>query len=378
MNTDFTFLDRHYSLTRYPEHLQHPSWQAWDSADELVLEHFYQQSPTDDQRILIFNDDFGALSCVLSSHHIYHISDSYIAQVSCEKNRLQNGLDTSPIEYLSSLSPLPKEPNWVIIKLPKTLALLEQQLLDLQPVVTANTKVVACGKAKAIHKSTLSLFERLIGPTHTSLARKKSRLIFSQPKAGIKPSSSPYPTRWQTEDGSLTLLNHANVFSRAQLDIGARLLLEHLPDCSGKRVIDLGCGNGILGLTVLQRYPDSRVTFVDESHMAVTSARENVQANFPHLIEQCDFIVSNCLEALDSSTTVDVVLCNPPFHQQNTVTDHIALQMFSDAKRQLSRGGELRIIGNRHLDYPLKLKGLFGGYKVIGSNAKFSILSCIK
>jgi 16S rRNA (guanine1207-N2)-methyltransferase/23S rRNA (guanine1835-N2)-methyltransferase len=84
------------------------------------------------------------------------------------------------------------------------------------------------------------------------------------------------------------------------------------------------------------------------------------------------------LEALDSSTTVDVVLCNPPFHQQNTVTDHIALQMFSDAKRHLSRGGELRIIGNRHLDYPLKLKGLFGGYKVIASNAKFSILSCIK
>ena len=50
-----------------------------------------------------------------------------------------------------------------------------------------------------------------------------------------------------------------------------------------------------------------------------------------------------------------VVLCNPPFHQAQAVTDHIAWQMFKQAKDTLKEGGELRIIGNRHLDYHDKL-----------------------
>ncbi len=72
------------------------------------------------------------------------------------------------------------------------------------------------------------------------------------------------------------------------------------------------------------------------------------------------------------------MLCNPPFHQQNAVTDHIAWQMFNDAKKVLRPGGELRIVGNRHLDYHEKLKRLFGGSKLLGSNKKFVVLSAKK
>ena len=39
MNTEFIFADRQFSLIRYPEKHQHISLQAWDSADELVIEH---------------------------------------------------------------------------------------------------------------------------------------------------------------------------------------------------------------------------------------------------------------------------------------------------------------------------------------------------
>jgi 23S rRNA (guanine1835-N2)-methyltransferase len=210
------------------------------------------------------------------------------------------------------------------------------------------------------------------------LAKKKARLIFSK-YMGVKTETSPYPTVVSDPLIPFTLSNHANVFCREHLDIGARILLKNLPNALHKRVIDLGCGNGVIGVSILDQNKTAHVTFVDESFMAVESARQNV---IDHIGNEAraTFIVSNCLEELlkVESSNYDIVLCNPPFHQQNTVTDHVAYQMFTDAKKALKHGGELRIVGNRHLDYPIKLKKLFGGYEVIDSNKKFSILSTYK
>ena len=295
-------------------------------------------------------------------------------------NLKKNQISQDKLRYYDSLQQVNEPTELVLIKIPKTTALLEQQLIDLQLVVSANTLIIAAGKANAIQKSTLGLFEKYLGPTTTSLAKKKSRLIFCQPSAD-KQHSSPYPSIWFTESPRFEISNFANVFSRQQLDIGARLLLQHLPDAHDATVIDLGCGNGVLGLHVLRQYPSAKLIFVDESHMALASAKHNVQKNMPEKLQQCQFLVTNCLDDFEEKTglgEVDMVLCNPPFHQQNTITDHIALQMFNDAKRVLKQHGALHVVGNRHLDYPAKLKRLFKGYSVLASDKKFSILSCIK
>ena len=100
-------------------------------------------------------------------------------------------------------------------------------------------------------------------------------------------------------------------------------------------MVDLGCGNGILGVNALSLAPDAKVIFVDESYMALESARLNVLNNFPDSIEQCEFVASNCLETLlnrNNKPAVTKILCNPPFHQQNAITDHIAWQMFTDSR----------------------------------------------
>ena len=111
--------------------------------------------------------------------------------------------------------------------------------------------------------------------------------------------------------------------------------------------------------------------------MAVESAKMNVSNNLPELVSQTQFKVDDCLTDSDSSTS-NLILCNPPFHQQNAVTDHIAWQMFKDSYRVLKKGGELRIVGNRQLGYHIKLKRIFGNCKTIASNRKFVILSAIK
>lgn len=380
MNTQMTLLNRTLDLVRYPAHLQHQSWQAWDAADELIIQYVEETIPDySQQKIAIFNDDFGALGCWFSHACVQWVSDSYVARRSMMDNLASNELSTSSVEALDSLAPLRETPDLVLIKIPKTLALLEHQLCSLQSVVSTKTRIVASGKVKTIHKSVLALFDKYLGTTTTSLAQKKARLIFCQPD-NITHKPNPYPSLWPLEPEGYTVVNHANVFSRQQLDIGARFFLDNLPDCQGKHVLDLGCGNGVLGLMVLSEYQDSNVVFVDESWMAVESARETISRNMPEALSRCAFLHSNCLDEFDklpSRVRPDVVLCNPPFHQQNAITDHIAFQMFKDARYRLNKGGELRIIGNRHLDYPQKLKRLFGGYSVVSSNRKFSILSAI-
>ena len=79
-----------------------------------------------------------------------------------------------------------------------------------------------------------------------------------------------------------------------------------------------------------------------------------------------------------SAPLVTKVFCNPPFHQQNAITDHIAWQMFHDAYELLNKGGHLIVVANRHLDYYPKLKRLFGGVNTIANDRKFVIYSAAK
>ncbi|WP_299073666.1 methyltransferase [uncultured Paraglaciecola sp.] len=384
MNTSLTLLDRNLQLVRYPQNLQHPSWQAWDAADEYLIE-YVEQNIQDLQvhSLSIYNDDFGALACWFSESKPLWVSDSYVAKQSCLLNLQQNNIEIESVTFFDSVTKIDSPTELVLIKIPKTTALLEQQLIDLQARVTASTQVIAAGKANLIQKSTLALFEKYLGATTTSLAKKKARLIFCKP-SGDKSHKSPYPTIWSTNKPKFEISNLANVFARQQLDIGARFMLEQLPklpNLNNKSVIDLGCGNGVLGLHVLKKYPEANVLFIDESYMAIASAKQNLLSNLPEQEQHAEFIVNNCLDDFTEKSKfseVDIILCNPPFHQQNTITDHIAWQMFNDAQSVLKKGGQLFVVGNRHLDYPKKLKRLFGSTTTVATNQKFSILSVTK
>lgn len=393
MNTEFTLQSRQLHLHRYPSKHQHKSLQAWDSADELLIEHVTSLSLQPcSPRVAILNDEFGALGCWFSSLAPLWISDSHIAVKALHENLARNHLNetSSPqacIQVQDCTTPITSPLDVVLIKIPRTLALLEHQLLMLRPAIHAQTHVIAAGKINLFSRNLMAMFERLLGPTTTSLAKKKSRLLFCQPdlarcSAPVKP---PFPTCWNMQGprgSTLLIANHANVFSRQSLDIGARFMLEHLRVAPHEHVIDLGCGNGVLGLSALLREKTVKLTFVDESYMALASAEQNVRHNAPERVADCRFVASNCLEELLASDVprgeVTRVLCNPPFHQQSTITDHIAWQMFHDAHHILKRAGELWVVCNRHLPYHSQLKKCFGGATVVAANAKFVIFRAIK
>lgn len=362
-------------LERYPQQEEATQLQAWEAADEYLLQQL-DNVDIGERPVLIFNDNFGTLACALQAHKPYSISDSYMSQLATRHNLKLNELDAEQVTLQDSLAQLPANPAVVLIRIPKALALLEQQLRALRDVVAPDTLIVAGAKARDVHTSTMQVFERVLGPTRTSLAWKKARLIYCQ-VADIVPPAAPETTDWLLDGTDWLIHNHANVFSRSGLDIGARLFLENLPKDLQGHIVDLGCGNGIIGMRALVQNPLAQMSFVDESYMAVASSELNVAHNLPQDMDRCQFEVNNSLAGIERES-VQAVLCNPPFHQQHAITDHTAWQMFCDAKRCLQVGGELWIVGNRHLDYYQKLRRLFGNCTTVASNQKFLILKAVK
>ena len=348
---------------------------AWNAADELLLreaEGLAQIKPS--QRILLVNDSAGALGIALHAVHPHSWNDSFSAFLALRQNLARNNLPEDAALTIASHQSPQGPYDSVLIQLPKTLSLLEHQLNALRPHLHEETRVIGAGMVKHMTKSMQDLFEQQIGPSTTSLAEKKARLIFARfdPALTIKDTPPTQNTQYAIPGTSLQLVNHANVFSREKLDIGTRFLLEQFPDLSNAQtILDLGCGNGALGLFAAWRYPNATLHFTDDSFLAVQSAQASLTLN--GLTNPAHFHCGDCLEQFEGQ--VDTILCNPPFHEGNKVHTEIAGRMFRGAAQHLNPGGQLHIVANRHLDYPALLKRHFRRVQVAASNAKFVILS---
>jgi 23S rRNA (guanine1835-N2)-methyltransferase len=353
--------------------------QAWDSADEFLLSHIDDlQVLSARSKLLILNDACGALAVALVTCPVYSWNDSFQAQQALRNNLVANGYPAEQVKTNSDIDFPTVAVDCVLLKIPKTLSLLEHQLYALRPILHHDTHIMAAGMSRHIHNSTLELFESILGPTTTTRARKKSRLILVERDHSINEGQSQFPDSYELEvDRGYRIVNHASLFSRDRLDPGSQLLIEHMPvGDQYRRIVDLGCGNGVLGIIAASLNPAASLLFCDESYMAIASASEN----FHHAFAQTrsgEFRIDDCLQTVASASR-DLVLVNPPFHQQHSIGDAIAWKMFKDARRVLVTGGELRLVGNRHLGYHAKLMKLFGNCETIAADSKFVILSSIK
>ena len=371
----FTSAFAQRELLRQPAQPNEPL-QAFDAADEYLLSHLHGLGLAADCRVLLLNDSFGALACSLAGRcQLTSSGDSHLGWLALQLNLARNDLAADSVAFVPASTAATGPFDLVLIRVPKTLALLEEQLIRLHGQLAPAAQVVAAGMIKHLPRAAGDLLERYIGPVQASLAVKKARLLFATPQA-MPAAVSPYPTRYRLEQPPLELLNHANLFCREGLDIGTRAFLPHLPRSSAAlRVADLGCGNGVLAIAYALANPQAELTLVDESYMAVQSAALNWQTALgerPVVIRADDGLAGQAAESLD------LVLCNPPFHQQQVVGDFLAWRMFTQARAALVSGGELWIVGNRHLGYHAKLKRLFRGVEQVAATPKFVILRAIR
>ncbi|MBD2767129.1 methyltransferase [Hymenobacter sp. BT664] len=351
-------------ILRYPVRNNDPL-QGWDSADELLLQYMQSQDLVG-QEILICCDQFGALSYGLEELQPTTYTDSYVSSMAIRLNTNQHII---PVNNLSDLSGVY---DYVLIKIPKSLSYFEDILCHLTKHVKSDSKIICGSMVKHLSKGSFNLLNTIIGATTTSLAQKKARLIFVNfEKEQVE---SPYPLEVALDGFEEKFTHHSNLFSRERLDIGTRFFLNHIPQGSFQRILDLGCANGIIGFRAKELNPAAQLVFSDDSAMAIQSARRNYKKMFS---DEARFEWTNCFENGEAQS-MDLVLCNPPFHQENTVGDFIARAMFKDAYKVLKKGGLIRVIGNCHLGYKMRLKALFGNAKVIANNKKFMIIEAVK
>lgn len=381
MTTQFQIDDLQLTLTRYPA-TANQNLQAWDAADEHLLKQLHELP--DVSTITLINDSFGALLCAIRALRptcqIHWVSDAKTSHLGAKHNLAANNLSEANIHWhtddtlMEQCANTADTSNIALLKLPKNLNYFNEQLKALSQLMPQHGQIYIGAKAKNINQALLAQIGKHFGSASASLTWKKTRVINAIADGKQRPMAQP--VSWKTEAG-LTLVGMANVFAANKLDIGARFMLQHLPKADFTQVVDLGCGNGVLGLTAAQTYPNAQIHFVDDAYQAVCSAKLGADAN-QLALDKVQFHWDDCLTNLADDIAADLVLCNPPFHQGEAITDHIAWQMFVDAKKRLQEGGMLQVVGNRHLGYHIKLKRLFGNCQTVAGNSKFVILRAIK
>ncbi len=347
------------SIKRYPLETNE-TLQGWDSADELILTHIRSLNP-ENKKILILNDNFGALSAGLEDFNAVSYTDSFVSAKAIGMNTDQR------IKPLHDLDQIEGIFDYVLIRIPKNMSFFEDQLCHLTQHLNKNSKIICGSMVKHLAPTSFDLLNKYIGTTSTSLAEKKARLVFADFQK--EKTISPYPQSVQLDGFEKQFLNHSNLFSREKLDIGSRFFLDHIPQGHFQKILDIGCANGVIGIKAKMQNPKAKIVFSDESWMAIKSARENYKNHFQ---DEAEYYWTNCFEEKNSKN-IDLVLCNPPFHQQNTIGDFIAWQMFKDSFEVLDKGGKLLVIGNSHLGYQIKMKKIFGNSTILATNQKFMI-----
>ena len=179
--------------------------------------------------------------------------------------------------------------------------------------------------------------------------------------------SKPVPCAFPYRGYGLNFMTDAGVFSKGELDVGSRLLLDALPELSGD-VLDLGCGWGAIGVAIAKANKAARVVMADVNHRALGLARENCQRNGV----TAEVIESDGMSAV-MGRKFDAVVTNPPIRAGKQVI----YRMFADAAVSLHNGGALYLVIRKQqgAESCMKyLKTLFDSVEKLDKSAGFWVL----
>jgi 16S rRNA (guanine1207-N2)-methyltransferase len=183
-----------------------------------------------------------------------------------------------------------------------------------------------------------------------------------------------YVTRTVAVDGAEAILvSKPGVFAWDRLDKGTAALVETIEIHPSDHVLDLGCGTGLAGLAAARRANKGQVVLTDVDVRACESARRTLEANG---ITNSVVLLGDCGSAV-LDRRFDVVITNPPFHQDTGVEYAMACQFVRDAAEVLSPGGRLFLVANRFLAYRDTIREVFGDATTAYADNSYHVLSAV-
>lgn len=165
------------------------------------------------------------------------------------------------------------------------------------------------------------------------------------------------------------------VFSKRRVDFGSCVLLAALdqPAFQPRKLLDVGCGYGPLGLAVAKKFPKAQVDMVDVNELALSLATKNAAAN---QIKNVNIWSSDQYQTV-TAKDYDAIITNPPIRAGKEVVHGI----LSQAKDHLVVGGTLTAVLQKKQGAPSakkKLEEVFGNCQVLKKDKGYFILQSIK
>ena len=154
----------------------------------------------------------------------------------------------------------------------------------------------------------------------------------------------------------LELETRPGLFSPERADRGTLAMLSCVRFEPGMRVLDLGCGCGLVGILAAQLCGEENVVLSDIDPLAAAVAKANAARNG---VGGVAVRVSDGFSGLDQ-TGFDLILSNPPYQSDFSVAKGFIEKGFN----RLALGGRMVMVTKRREWYRNKLSAIFGGVRI--------------
>ncbi|GLS83098.1 class I SAM-dependent methyltransferase [Paraferrimonas haliotis] len=263
----------------------------------------------------------------------------------------------------------PQQYEQVILYYPKAKPLARYLFALAQSHLTENGILWVVGENKSGVKT---LAKQLPDGFSAPIKQDNARhcLLFSSvchtptPMPPLQQWLSHYPIEVDGETLQISML--PGVFSDKRLDKGSELFLKHMPELKG-RVLDFGCGCGVIGLVAAKRYPDIKLECIDINAMALASTELTLASNQVN----AKVYPSDGLQEVEYG--LKAILSNPPFHDGLQTSTSVAMEFIRQSKKKLKRRSVWQIVANGHLPYSDAIATHFGPVNIIDNDGRFKI-----
>ncbi|EOV9673712.1 16S rRNA (guanine(1207)-N(2))-methyltransferase RsmC [Cronobacter turicensis] len=251
---------------------------------------------------------------------------------------------------------------------PKNKPEAQFQLMNLLSLLPVGTDIFVVGENRSGVRSAEAMLEAYC-PLNKIDSARRCGLYHGRLEKQPEFNADGWWGEYQVDE--LIIKTLPGVFSRDGLDVGSDLLLSTLSPHTKGKVLDVGCGTGVLAAALASHSPKVRLTLCDVSAPAVEASRATLAANG----FEGEVIASNVFSEIKGR--FDMIISNPPFHDGMETSFEAAQTLIRSAVRHLNIGGELRIVANAFLPYPNVLDETFGNHEVLAQTGRFKVYRAV-